>query len=133
MNREIKFRIFDKNIPTLTEAMKDIQPSGQMLYDMDYLLNSDYFKHALEGNYPIMQYTGLKDKKGKEIFEGDIDINFDVVGWCEKTASFQFFIYDFPNREKISCHCFSCEGNFNFNDGEIEIIGNIYENQELLK
>lgn len=46
MNREIKFRIWDKNIPTLSESIDGKEPSGQMINNMDYLINSNYFKNA---------------------------------------------------------------------------------------
>jgi len=56
------------------------------------------FFEDVSDKYEIMQFTGLKDSKGKEIYEGDI------VSWKAEGAI-----------------------------GELEIIGNIYENPELLK
>lgn len=69
------------------------------------------------------QSTGLKDKNGKEIYEGDIvkrveDGGFDIVGvveWSEKAARFWVKRYYYPNGKKW------------------EVIGNIHENPELLK
>ena len=71
-----------------------------------------------------MQYTGLKDKNGKEIYEGDLLKQKIIVKWNEKFASWCLY------REGwMFTHWFgeSC------NPEECEIIGNIYENPELLK
>jgi uncharacterized phage protein (TIGR01671 family) len=118
--RELKFRAWiEREKYMATQGEPDLETLGS-------------FMHHYSDNSILMQYTGLKDKKGKDIYEGDVDKYGNVVGFCEKTASFQFFIYDFPTKEKIACNCFNCEGNFNFTDGDIEITGNIYENQGLL-
>ena len=74
----------------------------------------------------IMQYTGLKDKNGKEIYEGDIVINLElpcsesfICEWCSESIAFIFW-----NEETATGL-----GEAAYNG--LEIIGNIYENPEL--
>ena len=114
--REIKFRAWDKE----AKIMRGV--SG-------YRMNEDIQKRVYilqAGNQDIeipfdelelMQFTGLKDKNGKEIYEGDI-VKWDKVSGEVKmrNASWIFedgWLLDIP------------EG--------VEVIGNIYENKELLK
>ena len=69
-----------------------------------------------------MQYTGLKDKNGKEIYEGDIICAYDRNGsvvYDELRAS--YIVHD--RWSEVLCHVANA----------CEVIGNIYENPELLK
>lgn len=73
---------------------------------------------------PLMQYTGLKDKNGKEIYEGDIlnnyiiGVNFEIK-WLNQDAGFYALAYNYHYDPNDWC----IKG---------EVIGNIYENPELL-
>jgi uncharacterized phage protein (TIGR01671 family) len=77
----------------------------------------------------VMQYTGLKDKNGKEIYEGDVDLSTDgngdkwrgIVTWNTESAD-----YELLNKTHGFQRAFGIIGD------EHEIIGNIYENSELL-
>ena len=115
MTREIKFRAWDEE----TKQMKrcGIYPDG---VPMAYA-GGDYAVALYDR--PLMQYTGLKDKNGKEIYEGDIlkDTQEDrIVG----DIQWGFNSFQLPNPYDIT--------NYNPED-ELEIIGNIYQNPELLK
>ena len=116
MNREIKFRAWDGNF---------------MHYEVD-IVNGKHFIDGFNLESVLMQYTGLKDKNGKEIYEGDYNQDGEVVIFCNECNGWQFALYDFPTKDFIFCH--NCEGNFMFQDGlsDLEIVGNIYENPELL-
>ena len=131
--REIKFRIFDKNIPK-NQSEKELKTSSGMMVDWEYVKKSSYLKDAINGKYPIMQYTGLKDKNKKEIYEGDVVIyeitkhrkEICVVEWsCDYSAGFHLKPIRMPN-----CTPFRLGLDL---QKDYEIIGNIYENPELLE
>lgn len=109
MSREIKFRAWDKQneelyIPYFTE-----------FNDMN-----DEISNIQDDGIELMQYTGLKDKNGVEIYEGDIVCN---EGFKEKVYWDEFYGW------VVSDETMLCEVNF----ARIQVIGNIYEHADLLE
>ena len=116
--REIRFRAWDEK--------KKIMKSGKSLKELCIRARDGGFKHW-DDSVPIMQYTGLKDKNGKKIYEGDIIkfiwkayLNNGVIRFNSKLARFDTVDYN---------------GDIILNEVADygEVIGNIYENSKLLE
>ena len=130
MNREIKFRGFQKSWIyggiTIFENQVNI-------FDVNCVANSSY---EVDIN-SVGQFTGLKDKNGKEIYEGDIlqtKNNIVEVFFGKKVHS----VFMFGKRDTIEINGWLVKNSKNHTDVLDEsfihgkIIGNIYENPELL-
>jgi len=115
--REIKFRFWDK------VEKKMIYPANSFP-NLDYLHFEDIERRGWgEEEFGSMQYTGLKDKNGKDIFEGDIiKVNGRNMEVFFKDGYFGW------GQEHDGKYSFDP-----FGDEKIEVIGNIYENPELIK
>nr|DAO09719.1 MAG TPA: YopX protein [Caudoviricetes sp.] len=112
---------------------KKIMAEVRTLRFTDELVETDKFvERSIEG-VKLMQSTGLKDKNGKEIFEGDIlavetdDETLNVnVFWDEEHALFMFESKQYNEKEALA----ELLEDYSY---PFEIIGNIYENPELLE
>ena len=121
--REIKFRAWDKEEKEVHE-WDDLIPS----VDLGYLFSNELGEYD---EYELMQYTGLKDKNGVEIYEGDI---VETVYNGEVFAG--VVVYDLSEVDfKVTDGKEKYGRNFQYLTGndENEVLGNIYENPELLE
>jgi len=124
--RTIKFRAWHK------KEKKMLTGEPYEYSDSDEYYGSDFgvFLGGLEGlqedkNIILMQYTGLKDSKGVEIYEGDIVRN--TFGKYRKVVASKMKVVKFQYKHRYSGYGLAKETK------GYEVIGNIYENLELLK
>ena len=122
--REIKFRGWDKELNFMINIKRyKIDFNGQVLFD-----NNDKELYNQTNKIELMQYTGLKDKLKTESFDGDIvkytnetiaTVEWDYIntGWICRSI-----------KQKLRTWAL-CDSLL---DGAL-VIGNIYENQDLLK
>ena len=80
----------------------------------------------------VRQYTGLKDKNGKEIYEGDLLLNKNCNNYYVRPVTVMFEDGSFCFNDSGCPTCDEFLGNLLLNT-DFEVIGNIYENPELLE
>jgi uncharacterized phage protein (TIGR01671 family) len=135
MSRPIKFRKWDKDLKRMHVCGEDMRDS--IIFDDNneayYYNEAWYYNLDKDKAYELMQYTGLKDRNGKEIYEGDViqmDCGCDseygcshgpwhgYVKWDPETASYE--LRDMDGR-------WSGEAFEESMIDEYLVVGNIYE------
>lgn len=138
MCRIIKFRVWDdKNKTMFNYAEFHIESDATILWGHKGFANG-----FLPVEYAIpMQFTGLLDKNGKEIYEGDIVVAYSEgykgvfqIKWRQQGSPCYILYPAYQNKQQWHLHGSQLDNNKGFySDSGVEIIGNIYENPELLE
>jgi uncharacterized phage protein (TIGR01671 family) len=141
--RQIKFRAFDKENKVMSEPFSLEQiwspsfSSEHAVYGWGtfnpfelqmWVGESD--KHPANikfEDYEPMQFTGLTDKNGKEIYEGDIIVESDFIN-----DRSMFTVVEYGHFDNDYEDIFGFKITSFFESEKVEVIGNIYENPELL-
>ena len=137
--RDIKFRVWDTENKEMLKVQEldfeDTFYGGRLSIRTDKY--NDYFDME---DMILMQYTGLKDENGKEIYEGDIiEFSYDMfVGnfntfIAKGKVVFEegaFYVEVFENERTTKDEAYLL---YSINLDTIEVIGNIYDNKNLLK
>ncbi len=136
--REIKFRAWHK----IQKQMFIVHAINWQTGGIELYIDTEFEK----GSYPyerirsveLLQYTGLKDKGSKKIYEGDIVRAYESTGDEYNTVhQIRYFAdsSDYPAFDIFPTIDTDCNGISYLvtGEGEIEVIGNIYENPELLE
>ena len=128
MMKKIKFRAYHKERKEIFEiASIDFEEKKAALSNgIIKLLNVDFKQ------FELLQYTGLKDKNSKEIYEGDIVLvnPGGISTWYKTVVKFKEggFIAGLINEENYF-YIF----NPGFDSDDFEVVGNIFENKNLLE
>ena len=155
--REIKFRAWVKSENRMITDKQEFVPlivTNKGVMKLQYQFEEDYYEILPNEWFEIMQYTGLKDRNDKEIYEGDILLRelyssrdnslflkacflvefgeeggFDMIKQYEQ-RNYKKWKKEYEKDKKYKQPLGS---NFGVKLSEVEVIGNIYENPELLE
>jgi uncharacterized phage protein (TIGR01671 family) len=146
MNREIKFRIWDK-------TKKEFHKASRYAIRLDYIRNQimvddSYGNYKIiigQENFVIQQFTGLKDSNGREIYEGDILENIEATKTMGESDDYweRSVVTYYPELARFGLEFYSQYGGEGYTGKEqhisdyvewgVTVIGNIFENPESLK
>ena len=126
--REIKFRAWDNFFKQMYYF--DFENNIEVRSGHLWIVHEEGAISSKSPSIKIMQYTGLKDKNGIEIYEGDIvswNNKIGYIGFLKQEMGYCIILKDTDFRLGHR----NIGSGYDFN-ADIEVIGNIYENPELI-
>ena len=128
--KEIKFRAWDK---VKKEMINELICFGKNADGTTWINHDNSFNNEKNGymwnsrNLEIMQFTGIKDCEGKEIYEGDIVECYDHPTGIDSCTAEVVFLHGMFKAKDMSFPL------SDYGTVWIKVLGNIYENPELIK
>lgn len=124
---EIKIRVWD----SFEERYEDFSALRMQSRTVNGVIDRTGFKEKLGNRYQLERYTGLEDRDGNQIYEGDIvQLWHEGIGYMgEEVTNVITSVVKFVN----GAYWLDNEPLYAYPDEDYEVIGNIHENPELLE
>jgi len=142
--REIKFRAWDKKNKMMYSPEKPTDAGYFVVMSLKGKLFNGISGKDITQDLILMQYTGLKDKNGREIYEGDV-LRYKPYHNLRYEDEYKIGVVEWGETGDSDDYCHSHHYEWVVNDGsladiadgvyegfECEVIGNLFENPELL-
>ena len=127
MPKQVKYKAWLPEKGIMWDYVSVIACKKGFIYNEDepYIHNSQNWK--VEWNYILLEYIGIKDREGKEIYEGDI-----VDGGCYN-GSYQLGVITYVNNAFIALPTKRFSEGYSEDFSNFKVVGNIYQNKDLIQ